>query len=197
MVYLAVAVQLKYLPNQIFSTRAKYCIVPDYSSASLFLMNSYNSWMYEFCKCMLSISYKACSYLVEILFILSFYFFVGFTGTHCETNINDCQSSPCHHGQCIDGTNSFICMCDPGYKGLLCQTQINECLSNPCQHGGLCEDLVNGYQCRCRSGTSGPNCEYNINECSSNPCRNGATCVDGINSYTCECVPGYTGIFYS
>lgn len=54
----------------------------------------------------------------------------------CETNINDCQSSPCHRGDCIDGQNSFTCNCHAGYTGRLCQSQINECESNPCQYGG-------------------------------------------------------------
>ena len=110
-----------------------------------------------------------------------------FLGTNCETNINDCQSSPCHRGECIDGENSFTCNCHPGFTGYLCQTQINECESDPCQFGGLCEDLINGYQCRCKSGTTGPNCEININECYSNPCRNGAKCVDGINRWGARC----------
>lgn len=110
-----------------------------------------------------------------------------YLGTNCETNINDCQSSPCHRGECIDGENSFTCNCHPGFTGYLCQTQINECESDPCQFGGLCEDLINGYQCRCKSGTTGPNCEININECYSNPCRNGAKCVDGINRWGARC----------
>jgi len=67
-------------------------------------------------------------------------------GLSCETNINDCQSSPCHRGICIDGDNSFTCQCHPGFTGYLCQTQINECESNPCQFGGHCEDLVDGYR---------------------------------------------------
>lgn len=104
-------------------------------------------------------------------------------GVNCETNINDCQSSPCHRGECIDGENSFTCNCNPGYTGYLCQTQINECESNPCQYGGHCEDLINGYQCRCKPGTSGLNCENNVNECYSNPCRNEAKCIDGINRW--------------
>lgn len=107
--------------------------------------------------------------------------YLYFIGVNCETNINDCQSSPCHRGECIDGENSFTCNCHPGFTGYLCQTQINECESDPCQYGGHCEDLINGYQCRCNPGTSGSNCEINVNECYSNPCRNGATCVDGIN----------------
>ena len=36
----------------------------------------------------------------------------GYTGSTCETDVNDCASSPClFGGQCIDGINSFECVC--------------------------------------------------------------------------------------
>lgn len=124
---------------------------------------------------------KFVEFLIKLLYIFSF-----FTGLSCETNINDCQSSPCHHGECIDGENNFTCLCHPGYTGYLCQTQINECESNPCQFGGYCQDLIDGYHCICKPGTTGDNCEVNINECFSNPCRNGARCVDGINRWVID-----------
>ena len=45
----------------------------------------------------------------------------GFTGTDCQTNIDDCEDVDCSgNGQCLDGVNSFKCVCDPGYTGLLC-----------------------------------------------------------------------------
>ena len=34
--------------------------------------------------------------------------------------INECASSPCIHGACIDGVNEFSCTCDAGYEGNLC-----------------------------------------------------------------------------
>ena len=49
----------------------------------------------------------------------------GFTGTDCQTNIDDCEDVDCsRNGQCLDGVNSFTCECAPGYTGLLCDTQI-------------------------------------------------------------------------
>ena len=39
----------------------------------------------------------------------------GFTGTNCETEIDECQSNPCLHGQCLDGINSYVCECAPGW----------------------------------------------------------------------------------
>src|SRR5437868_144451 len=52
----------------------------------------------------------------------------GFSGSNCQTNINECTSQPCANGgTCIDQTNSFTCTCIPGFSGILCETNINEC----------------------------------------------------------------------
>uniref|UniRef100_A0A8C6ULA4 Neurogenic locus notch homolog protein 1 n=1 Tax=Neogobius melanostomus TaxID=47308 RepID=A0A8C6ULA4_9GOBI len=117
----------------------------------------------------------------------------GYTGRHCETDINECYSDPCHYGTCVDGLASFSCHCKPGYTGRLCETNINECLSQPCRNGGTCQDRENFYICNCPKGTTGINCEINIDDCKSNPCDYG-TCIDKINGYECACEPGYTGI---
>ena len=50
---------------------------------------------------------------------------VGFTGRVCETRIVKCSSSPCgENGRCVDGAESFICECKPGYSGPLCREGI-------------------------------------------------------------------------
>lgn len=79
----------------------------------------------------------------------------GYTGQHCETDINECFSAPCHYGTCKDGLASFTCYCRPGYMGRLCETNINECLSQPCRNGGICQDRENSYICTCPKGTTG------------------------------------------
>lgn len=79
----------------------------------------------------------------------------GYTGQHCETDINECYSDPCHYGTCKDGLASFTCYCRPGYTGRLCETNINECLSQPCRNGGTCQDRENTYICACPKGTAG------------------------------------------
>lgn len=79
----------------------------------------------------------------------------GYTGQHCEIDINECYSDPCHYGTCKDGLASFTCYCRPGYTGRLCETNINECLSQPCKNGGTCQDRENSYVCSCPKGTAG------------------------------------------
>lgn len=52
----------------------------------------------------------------------------GFTGSHCATEVNECQSAPCkNRGTCTDYVNSYTCTCKPGFTGLLCETNIPDC----------------------------------------------------------------------
>ena len=102
-------------------------------------------------------------------------------GTDCQTEINECESSPCRNAAtCNNHVNSFTCTCVAGFEGLLPilqrvstivnQLMVNHCVTSP-----------------------GRICDYNIDECDSDPCQHGATCRDEVNSYICECAPGYTG----
>ncbi|KAK7895296.1 hypothetical protein WMY93_020621 [Mugilogobius chulae] len=52
----------------------------------------------------------------------------GYTGQHCETDVDECQSSPCLNGAtCLDGVNSFTCLCLPSYAGELCERDTEVC----------------------------------------------------------------------
>ena len=118
----------------------------------------------------------------------------GYTGTNCETDIDECVAAPCQNGgTCVDGVNSYTCNCVAGYTGTNCETNIDDCPGNSCLNGATCVDGVNSYTCNCVAGYTGTNCETDIDECAAAPCQNSGTCVDGVNFYTCNCVAGYTG----
>jgi hypothetical protein len=121
---------------------------------------------------------------------------IGLSGSICQTNIDECASTPCKNGgTCIDLINGFNCTCVLGFSGTLCQTNVDECASIPCQNGGTCvSDGIESFSCACMVGYTGFFCETNINECGSNPCQNGGTCADNVNGYICSCGSGFSGI---
>uniref|UniRef100_A0A1A8QS52 Delta-like protein n=1 Tax=Nothobranchius rachovii TaxID=451742 RepID=A0A1A8QS52_9TELE len=119
---------------------------------------------------------------------------VGFTGTYCHENVNDCASSPCKNGgTCIDGINSFECVCPDGWEGTICEADVNECSRTPCQNAGLCIDLVNDFYCSCVDGWKGKTCHLRESQCDSITCRNGGTCFDHSDSFLCSCSSGWGG----
>lgn len=116
----------------------------------------------------------------------------GFTGYNCQTDIDECSSSPCVYGTCLDLVNGYVCNCMPGFTGRLCEIDIDECQSSPCINGN-CTNNINFYTCQCFAGFTGTNCEIDFDECASSPCVHG-NCTDQVNGYVCECIPGYTGV---
>ena len=63
---------------------------------------------------------------------------IGFTGLHCETNIDDCASEPCAEGVCVDGINKFTCNCSgssgSGFFGTRCQRMLGVDRENEDSH---------------------------------------------------------------
>ena len=45
----------------------------------------------------------------------------GFTGSYCQSDIDDCSPNPCQNeGVCVDEINSFTCNCQNGFTGSTC-----------------------------------------------------------------------------
>ncbi|KAI6653592.1 Neurogenic locus notch-like protein 1 [Oopsacas minuta] len=110
----------------------------------------------------------------------------GYTGSMCETDINECIPEPCiNNGTCIDQVNDYNCTC------------VNEWMGKNCSDCGL--TCINGQQnsncsvCLCDPGYTGNMCEIDINECEQFPCMNNGTCQDQVNDYNCICVNEWMG----
>ena len=70
----------------------------------------------------------------------------GFTGTNCETNINDCSPNPCMHGgTCTDAIASFTCSCIDGYFGTDCSTNPPNLSINWDDSATLLSSVAAGY----------------------------------------------------
>ena len=111
----------------------------------------------------------------------------GYTGSMCDTNINECDPNPCvNNNTCIDEINDYTCNCTNEWMGKNC----SDC-GLTCNNGGLVTPDCS--ICDCLPGYTGNMCDTNINECDPNPCVNNGTCIDGINDYTCNCTNEWMG----
>ncbi|XP_071813585.1 uncharacterized protein [Apostichopus japonicus] len=118
----------------------------------------------------------------------------GWTGTNCAEDLDECSSSPCVNGFCLNEGNMFRCICPVVFTGTLCESLIEDsCSSDPCRNGGNCvvgDD--SSYQCQCVNGWTGTNCAEDLDECSSSPCVNGI-CLNEGNMFRCICPVVFTG----
>ena len=53
----------------------------------------------------------------------------GYTGKNCQTDIDECGSTPClNGGTCRDLVASYECTCKKGWEGVHCEKEIQECM---------------------------------------------------------------------
>ncbi len=62
----------------------------------------------------------------------------GCMGCLEPARVNECSSSPCLHGNCVDEVNGFSCECEEGWISVHCD-QIDYCSRNQgiCRWGGI------------------------------------------------------------
>lgn len=109
-----------------------------------------------------------------VIYVLLIYFYLGFEGQDCSSDIDECRSSPCQHGStCTDGIGNYTCQCNQrvatvpdgignrtyltGYEGINCEHDVDECLIQPtvCLNGGDCENEPGTFQCKCGRDSEG------------------------------------------
>ncbi len=119
---------------------------------------------------------------------------LGWAGTNCDVNIDDCDPNPCQNGQCevrlvdrcMGRTNishnmqciffaaSYVCGFERETTLIITKTmwssqQLQSLTSLSVSH----QDGVDSYTCTCALGWAGTNCDVNIDDCDPNPCQNG------------------------
>ncbi|XP_036403134.1 protein eyes shut homolog [Megalops cyprinoides] len=105
------------------------------------------------------------------------------------------HTQPCANGgRCfLNNTDTYSCVCAPGWTGHTCLENIDDCVEHWCQNGATCVDDIAGYRCLCPHGFTGAYCELVIDYCIGNLCSNHGACLNQRYNYTCRCMLGYEG----
>ena len=73
-------------------------------------------YLMQVCLCVILSCYVTIpEFSYHITYITFLLLFSGFSGVNCESNIDECDSSPCQNGgKCQDLINKFKCVCPSG-----------------------------------------------------------------------------------
>ncbi|XP_046546621.1 fibrillin-1-like [Haliotis rubra] len=121
---------------------------------------------------------------------------VGWSGTKCDIDINECNESPCPVGQiCTNNDGSYTCTCPTGYDKQAngtC-TDKNECVTDANTCDQVCTNVEGSFTCSCKPGYTENDQKKcgDINECKTEQNDCGQKCVNVDGSYNCECEFGY------
>ncbi|XP_072248265.1 protocadherin Fat 4 isoform X2 [Leuresthes tenuis] len=119
---------------------------------------------------------------------------VGFNGSLCEDDIDECKLNPCENsGTCENTAGSFYCHCLDGFYGSVCSADFDGCLKVKCQNGGTCIPSQDGDYCHCVPGFKGELCEELVDHCRSAPCGQGS-CINLQTGFSCNCPFGVSGV---
>ncbi|XP_043990687.1 fibrillin-1 isoform X2 [Gambusia affinis] len=132
-------------------------------------------------------------------------------GYRCECNMgfkldtrgeciddDECDRSPCPHGECMNTPGSYICQCPPGFQTTATRTEcrdLDECVANGriCNNG-RCVNTEGSFHCVCNAGfeisADGKNCQDQDECLIRNMCLNGL-CINEDGSFKCICKPGF------
>ncbi|NXV72893.1 FBLN7 protein, partial [Atlantisia rogersi] len=115
-------------------------------------------------------------------------------------SIDDCSSNPCANGgTCMDGNQSYTCLCPRGWSGSSCQTPIYACSNGSFSRQPRCaEGRPGSRRCSCDTGfqMGADGMCHDVDECrlfQSSPqtrlCLH--DCLNLPGSYRCLCPAGY------
>ena len=107
---------------------------------------------------------------------------VGYYGTQCENQCNNCITANIESCQ-EDSCGNVTCSCKPGFYGTSCESQCFNCNQ---QNIESCDDA---NTCDCKPFYYGTYCDSSCSQCTTN---NSMTC-EGTTDDDCICNPGYYG----